>query len=201
MFNSYEVRWKKARSTVLFCTTQGTKQGGILSGYIFLEYMSILDEKLKDCPGRWLYNCLWNALFYADDVLLIGLSLDHAQKLLYICEQFEAQGLVSWNPSKTRVMYLTNSRKIKNVPEQSDLFLNKNRLRRCIVFKYLGYLVNHRLTDDDMLIRQAQRLYAIANNLARDLPLHLLDDSRLRKLTMSYGNVYLLPVLTNSTNR
>jgi len=35
--------------------------------------------------------------------------------------------------------------------------------------------------------------------LAADLPLDLLDDSRLRKLACAYGNVYLLPILTDST--
>ena len=94
---------------------------------------------------------------------------------------------------------MTNSRRLKTVPSLSDLYLHGQELSRCICFRYLGYQFNHRLSDDDTLRRQASRLYAIANNLAADLPLYLLDDSRLRKLACAYGNVYMLPLLTDST--
>ena len=94
---------------------------------------------------------------------------------------------------------MTNSRRLKNVPAYSDLYLHGEQLKRCICFRYLGYQFNHRLTDDDTLRRQASRLYSIANNIAADLPLHLLDDSRLRKLASAYGNVYMLPLLQDST--
>ena len=40
------------------------------SWYIFCEYMSILDDKLKETgAGFELFGVPWNALFYADDVL------------------------------------------------------------------------------------------------------------------------------------
>ena len=82
----------------------------------------------------------------------------------------------------------------------SNLFLNGRELERCICFKYLGYVLNHRITDDDTLRRQAKRLYAVANNIMHDIPLYLLDDSRLRKITTAYANVYLLPVLRDSSH-
>lgn len=200
-FNRYETRWEKSRANITFCATKGTKQGGILSGFIFCEYMSILDDRLKKVPGRMLFGLLWNALFYADDVILIGLNLAHAQLLLRICEGFEADGYIKWNSLKTRVMYLTQSNRLKTIPRLSLLFLKGKQLERCICFKYLGYVLNHRVTDDDSILRQARRLYAITNNILADLPLHLLDNSRLRKIATAYSNVYLLPVLSDSTHK
>ena len=50
-----------------------------------------------------------------------------------------------------------------------------------------------------MIQRQACRLNSVANNFKRDLPLYLLDDSRLRKICMAYYNVYMLPVLYDTT--
>ena len=61
-------------------------------------------------------------------------------------------------------------------------------------------LLNHRVTDDDMLRRQAKRLFAVTNNILADLPLYLLCDSRLRKITTAYSNVYMLPVLRDSSH-
>ena len=34
-----------------------------------------------------------------------------------------------------------------------------------------------------------------------DLPLHLLDDNRLRYIACAYGNVYMLPILKNVKNQ
>ena len=82
----------------------------------------------------------------------------------------------------------------------SDVYLRGERLERCTLFKYLGYVMNHNINDHDMVERQARRLNSIANNFKRDLPLYLLDDSRLRKIAMAYGNIYMLPIMYDVTN-
>lgn len=55
-YNRYECRWKNKKSTEYFCATIGTKQGGVISGYIFDEYMNILNEQLKKLHGIDLFN-------------------------------------------------------------------------------------------------------------------------------------------------
>ena len=198
-YNRYEVRWKTQRASMLFCATKGTKQGGVLSGYIFCAYMDILNEKLLEKPGIHVLGAIWNALFYADDVLLIARNHAHAQILLNCCEWFQKEGFIRWNASKTKVVYLTDDRRIVNVPTESDLRLDGKNLERKICIRWLGYLLNHRLTDDDMIRRQACRLYALTNNIKTEIPLDLLEDDMLRKMTYAYGGIYMLPVLTSST--
>ena len=161
--------------------------------------MDILNKKLAEKPGIEIFGAIWNALFYADDVLLIARNRAHAQVLLQSCEWFQNNGFINWNASKTKVIYLTDDRKMVQVPSESDLVLDGKNLERKICIKWLGYQLNHRLNDDDMIRRQACRLYALTNNIKTEIPLDLLEDDMLRKMTYAYGGVYMLPVLNSST--
>ena len=194
--NRYVVRWGNHTSSSCFYATRGTKQGGILSGYIFLEYMAILADRLQVSPGISLFGRNWNSLFYADDVLLLGQSKAHTQILLSICEQFQNEGYIKWNASKTAVIQLTK-RKFLEPPKFSSLRLNGEKLLRKTEAPYLGYILNQRFNDDFMIRKQCRRLYCLSNNLQRSLPLHLLSNSRLKKIVCAYGNIYMLPILDN----
>jgi len=146
-----------------------------------------------------LFDREWNSLQFADDVLLVCKNLHHAQQLLNICEWYTKQGFIKWNASKTKVIELTDNKKLVNIPKFSKLTLNDAQLERTDHCRWLGYILNHRLNDDDHIKRQSTRLNALTNNLKTSLPLNLLNDSMLRKVTLAYSNVYLLPVLRNST--
>ena len=199
-FNRYEIRWNGCISTQPFYATQGTKQGGILSGMIFLEYMNILKLELEKCEGLEFNGLKWNSLFYADDVTLIGLNKRHLQKLLDICQKFENDGYVKWNASKSVVLSLTSKKFERPKPDAlSDFMLYDQRLPLKGDAKLLGYRINQRLDDSDMINYQAKRLYALTNNICRGIPLHLLDDSRLRKIICAYTNIYMLPIFDNCT--
>ena len=141
----------------------------------------------------------WNSLQYCDDVLLVCKDLKHAQKLLDICDWFSKQGYIKWNASKTKVLELTDNAKMVNIPKFSKLTLDNKPLERTDSCRWLGYILNHKLNDDDHIKRQSIRINALTNNLKHTLPLNLLDDSMLRKLTLAYGNIFLLPLLRHST--
>ena len=199
-FNRYETRWNKSRSNENFYATQGTKQGGVLSGMIFLEYMKILADKLRNQAGVRFNNSLWNSLYYADDVLLVGLNTTHLQRMLNTCEEFERDGFVQWNASKSVILKLTTKRSF--VPPKFSVFqLNNAALEHKSNHRYLGYMLNQKLDDHTTIERQSSRLYALANNISSALPLNLLDDRRLKSLASAYGNIYMLPIFTNYTKK
>jgi hypothetical protein len=199
-FNLYECRWNKLVAEQKFYATRGTKQGGVLSGKIFLEYMNILNKRLTKVRGIEFNGLSWNALFYADDVCLIGISRAHLQQLLTICESFETNGFVKWNASKSVIISLT-SKKYFKPPELSDFVLNGENLIQRSCSRYLGYETNQRLDDSDQIRRQSNRLYAVTNNIKRSIPLRLLDDSRLRKIICAYGCIYMLGAMDNYTKK
>ena len=199
-FNRYEVRWNNCKSVQPFYASQGTKQGGILSGMIFLEYMNILNVELEKCEGLDFNGLKWNSLFYADDVTLIGLNKRHLQKMLDICQKFENDGYVTWNATKSVVLSLTTKKFNRPKPDEfSEFILNSQRLPLKGDAKLLGYRINQRLDDSDMINYQSRRLYALTNNISRSIPLHLLDDSRLRKIICAYTNIFMFAILGNCT--
>ena len=77
--------------------------------------------------------------------------------------------------------------------------LDDKPLERTDTCRWLGYILNHRLNDNDHIKRQSTRINALTNNLKNSLPLNLLDDTMLRKLTLAYSNIYLLPLLRHCT--
>ena len=93
-FNRNEVRWGKHVSKDYFYSTQGTKQGGVLSGPIFLQYTNFLNDRLKMIPGIDYAGRSWNCLGYADDFILIGQSMLHLQSLLDICTDYQVTDML-----------------------------------------------------------------------------------------------------------
>lgn len=157
-FNRYEIRWNGRQSSNYFYARQGTKQGGIVSGEVFCEYMNFLNVRLAQEGGIQFNESLWNSLFYADDVILICQSKAQAQRLLKICQSFEIDGYLSWNSDKTVVLQLTDSRYPEEIVSKSGLFLNGQELDLHEKGKYLGYMVNRKLDDHDMLERLSWKI-------------------------------------------
>ena len=68
------IRWGDAYSAK-FKVTNGVRQGGILSPYLFNVYVDELSEELNKCNvGCNLNGLLINHIMYADDLVLISPS-------------------------------------------------------------------------------------------------------------------------------
>ena len=110
LFNRYEIRWGNRTTETAYYARKGTKQGGILSGFIFIEYMNILGKRLAGAAGIPFESLSFNSLVYADDVLLVGQNSSVIQQMLDICAGFEADGFLRWNSTKTKVIKLTRKK-------------------------------------------------------------------------------------------
>jgi hypothetical protein len=193
-YNRNEVRWGNHVSKDYFYSTQGTKQGGILSGPIFLQYTNFLNERLMNMPGIKYAGLSWNCLGYADDFILIGQSFCHLQSLLDVCTEYQNEGYVTWNATKSVIISLTKLKFYKPDPI-SDFKLNNVKLAQKTEAKYLGYIINQNFTDSAMISRQARRLNCLTNAMSRSLPLKLICEGRLKQLVRAYGSVYMLGTL------
>ena len=91
------VRWGGVNS-MFFCLTNGVRQGGILSPYLFNIYVDDLSVHLNNCKvGCRIGERNINHLMYADDLVIISPSVAGLAKLLNICEAYGVSHDIIYN--------------------------------------------------------------------------------------------------------
>ena len=103
------VRWGNMTSKG-FKVTNGVRQGGILSPYLFNLYMDdlsiILGSKYAGCK---IASRIINHLFYADDLVLMCPSYRGLQDLLDTCASYADNHDIKFNTSKSVVLIRRNN--------------------------------------------------------------------------------------------
>src|ERR1043165_7832981 len=79
------VKWNTCLSKIVKISS-GVRQGGILSPYLFAILVDDLLIKLKaSALGCRLHGIIYNAIMYADDLLLLSNTLSDLQSLVNMC--------------------------------------------------------------------------------------------------------------------
>ena len=159
------VRWGSLISES-FCVSNGVRQGGILSPYLFNIYMDDLSEKLNKCKvGCYVNSMLINHIMYADDIVLISPSTAGLQKLLDICSEFGISHDVKFNSKKSAIMsFESNSIQKINLP----IFEMNGEEVKCVSeYCYLGHIIQKDLSDELDIERQRKKLYKQGNSIIR----------------------------------
>ncbi len=95
------VKWGSATST-FFCVTNGVRQGGILSPYLFVVYVDGLSDLLNVSGiGCYVNNTCINHIFYADDLCVMAPSPSGLQLLLNICANYGIENDIIYNCKKS----------------------------------------------------------------------------------------------------
>ena len=159
------IRWGDAYSAK-FKVTNGVRQGGILSPYIFNVYVDELSKELKKCNvGCNLNGHLINHIMYADELVLISPSSAGLSQLLRECEKFGTRHDVKYNAKKSAVM-IYRSMTLKGCTI-SNFKLNGMILHMVASYKYLGHYITDYLSDDDDINRQRRTLFVQGNIILR----------------------------------
>ena len=176
------IRWGSIMSEA-FNVSNGVRQGGILSPYLFNIYMDDLSYKLKKkYAGCKIANMIINHLFYADDLVLMCPSQRGLQELLNICEKYATENDIIFNTKKT-VVLVRRSKLLKNALVQPFMLCGE-KLMEVNEVKYLGHYITADGKDEKDMNRACRQLYAQGNSLIRKF--HMCTEKVKVKLFVTY---------------
>lgn len=181
------VRWCDAMSQP-FYVTNGVRQGGVLSPYLYNVFIDDLSYELnKTKLGCKVNNCLINHLCYADDSVLLAPSPAALQKLLNVCDNYAKVNEITYNANKTKCMCVKpKCLKKLCVP---NVKLNDIVLQWTDKQKYLGVFLMSDNTDGEDLNRQLRAIYAKGNLLLRKFQ-HCTVDVKINLFKTYFSNFY-----------
>ena len=101
---SLQVQWDNITSDS-FSTTNGVKQGAVLSPLLFAVYVDGLLHKLREAGiGCYIGEKFVGALSFADDLTLVCPTLSGLKKMVKICEDYAAEYYVKFNGAKSKLL-------------------------------------------------------------------------------------------------
>lgn len=162
------VQWKTCVSSPIDIGN-GTRQGGILSPYLFTRYVRELTNTIVSIHiGCNIGGVFYNILAYADDIVLLAPSWRALQLLINILSQCSIDIQMSCNVAKTVCMVFNpNSRKMIVDSDFPCFTLNGVALQFVKEFKYLGHIINNEFSDDGDIKREIRSLFMRSNILTR----------------------------------
>jgi Reverse transcriptase (RNA-dependent DNA polymerase) len=162
------VRWHNMFSDS-FCIENGTRQGGVLSPYLFTRYIrEVLYAVINTRIGCNVGGRMMNILAYADDVVLLAPSWTALQDLITVLDTNIKIIDVVVNTDKTVCMVFKPKCRTKIVATYfRNFMMNGQPLQFVAEFRYLGHIVNNDFTDDDDIKREIRNLFMRTNLLIR----------------------------------
>lgn len=169
------VRWKTCFSND-FGISNGVKQGGILSPYLFNLYLDNLLVALKKSQlGCHMGPFYAGALCYADDLTLLSPSLTGLQGMLNICSDYCINHNIKINEKKSKAYVFTKEKNI--TAHLSNLTVKTIDDDKCTQFKelsfescptHLGHIIQDNISDDLDIDRVTNDFRGRANAILAD---------------------------------
>ena len=160
-----QIRWGSKISDK-FCTTNGVRQGSILSPHLFKVYVDDLSVTLNSLKiGCYISDFIINHIMYADDIVLISPSSAGLDILLKFCNQYGIQNDIKFNSKKSAILpFLPVDKKKIRIP---TFELNNENIPIVDNFRYLGHILSSDSSDDLDIQRQRKKVYAQGNSILR----------------------------------
>jgi len=162
------VRWHNNVSAP-FTIGNGTKQGGVLSPYLFTRYIRQLLYAISSCGvGCMICGMSVNILAYADDIVLLAPSWKALQIMLdLLCKCCKLLD-ITCNPAKTVCVNFPPTDRMKVVAHIfPSITLDGHPLKYVNEVRYLGHIITDKLKDDADIVRELRKSYTRINILAR----------------------------------
>ena len=157
-----KVQWGSSLSNG-FSVSNGVRQGGVLSPYLFAVYLDGLLEELSNSG----VGCYWGssfvgALAYADDVVLLAPCASALRCMLSICSSFASHHGLVFNAKKTQLICFRTFKSNCILP---TICFENVTLKYTDEIKHLGHILNYNLDDGPDIIRALKDLNKKANSV------------------------------------
>jgi hypothetical protein len=128
-----------------FSCSVGTRQGCMLSPFLFIFYLNELLHiaDVNNCQGVYLNELHPNITMYADDLVIVGDQVGRVQKVLNTLAEFCKKWGLQVNMSKTNSMVF---RKGGIVKRNEVFYFDGTKLDNVSYYKYLGVIISTRLS-------------------------------------------------------
>jgi hypothetical protein len=130
----------------------GVRQGGVLSPYFFVAYIDQVIKKISQldigCSIRFIKV---NSIVFADDYVLLAPSAWALQKMLNVLSMEFKKLCLNLNPSKCVYMYFKCKNDVKDA--KIDIFIECAPLKRVSEYKYLGFIIDDKLSNRQDIVR------------------------------------------------
>ena len=147
-----------------FNVSNGVRQGGILSPYLFTVYIDDLSNTLNSAGlGCHIHNCCTNHMFYAYDLCVIAPSPSGFLALLNICAKIGFEN-IKYNVIKSICMVIKPRGFHLKCP---DIYIKNNTLVFNEKTTYLGVLICNDLKDYKDILSHLHSFYCRSNSIIR----------------------------------
>lgn len=155
--------------SVAFTVSNGTRQGGVLSPYLFSRYIRDLLHDLQSAQlGCNIGGIFTNVLAYADDIVLLAPSWRALQCLLNVFWEGIQTLDMTCNVSKSVCMIFNPRQHVKIVAKTFPLLnVGGSNLQFVTEFKYLGHIISNDFSDDKDIHRELRNMFFRVNILVR----------------------------------
>ena len=146
-----------------FTVTNGVRQGGVLSPFLFAVYLDNLLCELSlsgvGCYWRWMFA---GVFCFADDIVLLAPCASALQRMLAICTSFASSHGLLFNTGKTQlILFRKNASKLPN----DDINFNGTTLQYSAYVQHLGHLLSFNLDDKEDISRATKKFIRTANTV------------------------------------
>ena len=144
----------------------GVRQGGVLSGLFFNIYIDSLIDKISNSKfGCKLGITTSNIIAYADDIVLLAPTCSSLQILIDIAYNEACLLDLEFNALKSKCLAFKHSRDGKGI--ERTFVIGTSPIEIVTSFKYLGYMINNKLTNVDDIDRARDVFYKEFNCIIR----------------------------------